>query len=350
VKAKDDVRVVAKASEDVILVGVGLAGGTVGVGAGLNVLSLNGETKASVGGVVRAEGDLVVRAEDDTGITIVSGGLGVGYVGVGAGVGVMVINKDTEAFIANGADITALGRGATGETVRDGGIASGDFTTATAHGVILDARYTEAILNLSIAGGGEFVGASGSVAVTLISSKTQALIGDADVNKVNTIGALSASGDQDVFVTATNKVEVKDLALAVAGGFVGVGGAVDVGTLNNDTSARINDGADVHAADDVEINGASIKTMGSIVISGAGGFVGLAGSVSAWSIGEQLNKDYSSRNQDGSTDQTGNALEKNKKDSAGDPDNKASVDDDAQGQSTTGRKLVADPTNADPSK
>ena len=127
VYAKDDVQVIAHASEDITLVGVGLAGGVVGVGAGVNVLSLNGETIASVGGFVRAGGDLVVRANDDTDVTVVSGGLGVGFVGVGAGIGVLVIAKDTQANIAGGADVTALGGGVNGVSVLTGDISGEDF-------------------------------------------------------------------------------------------------------------------------------------------------------------------------------------------------------------------------------
>ena len=232
VHAKDDVRSQAQASERLLLVGVGLAGATVGVGAGLNVSSLNATTKASAGGMIRAGGDLVVRSDDETDVTVISGGLGVGFVGVGAGVGVLTIDKDTQAYIANGADVTALGAG-TGETVRDGNLSGSTFNTTTAHGVIVDARSGENVFNLAIAGGGGFVGASGSVAVTVVNSSTQGLIGDADVNK-NDNGL--ASPDQDVFVDASNQVTAQTIVVAVAGGFVGVGGSVDVGVLDNNTT------------------------------------------------------------------------------------------------------------------
>jgi len=70
-------------------------------------------------------------------VLIISGGLGAGFVGVGASVGVLVISKDTQAFIANGAVVDA--KGASGGTagVYDGTLTGGDnatgFNTATRH-------------------------------------------------------------------------------------------------------------------------------------------------------------------------------------------------------------------------
>ena len=107
---------------------MGIAGGTVGIGGGVNVLSLNGHTDASIAGKVRAGGDVLVRATDDTKLMVIDGGLGVGFVGVGAGVGVVVLDKHTTALIGDGADVTALGNG-TGFTVRDGTTTDGNFGT-----------------------------------------------------------------------------------------------------------------------------------------------------------------------------------------------------------------------------
>ncbi|MCK7519083.1 MAG: hypothetical protein MZV64_15830 [Ignavibacteriales bacterium] len=46
-------------------------------------------THASIGGTVSAGGDVVVRSSDDTQVTIISGALGAGFVGVGASVRVL---------------------------------------------------------------------------------------------------------------------------------------------------------------------------------------------------------------------------------------------------------------------
>lgn len=297
VTAGNDVRVVAKAAEDILLVGVGIGGGTVGIGGGVNVLVLNTETAATMGGTVRAGGDAVVRAVDDTSLMLIDGGLGVGYVGVGFGVGVVVVDKHTSAIIADGADVTALGQG-TGETVVNGTISGSTFNTTEAHGVIVDAASSEDLFHLAIAGGGGFVGAAGAITVDLISSETKARIGNADINKND--NALASSG-QDVFVNAANRATIETYTLGVAGGVVGIGGSVDVGTLNNNTSALIDNGADVWARDDINVNSVAYKSLDGVVVSAGGGFVGVAGSVSVWSIGTQLNSEYKDKKNDGSS-------------------------------------------------
>lgn len=286
--AGNDVVVSAKAVEDILLVGVGAAGGTVGIGGGINILSVNAETKATVSGTVRAGGDAIVRASDDTSIMLIDGGLGVGYVGVGAGVGVVVLDKHTVAEIADGADVTAKGFG-NGATTANGTMAGATFNTTTAHGVLVEANSSEDVFHLAIAAGGGFVGAAGAVSVDVLSAETKARIGNADINKN---GNTNPSGDQDVFVVAADRATVETYTLGLAGGFVGIGGSVDIGTLNNDTRAVIDNGADVHAADDINVNAVAYKELDTVTISAGGGFVGVAGSINVWSIGTTLNSSY----------------------------------------------------------
>ena len=64
---------------------------------------------------------------------------------------------------SDGANVTALGNG-TGETVRDADLATGAVGDATAHGVIVEARSSEDFFQLAIAGAGGFVGVSATVA------------------------------------------------------------------------------------------------------------------------------------------------------------------------------------------
>ena len=53
VNAKNDVRVEAHASEDLLMIGMGIAAGTVGVGGGVSVLSVSNDTYASIAGKYR---------------------------------------------------------------------------------------------------------------------------------------------------------------------------------------------------------------------------------------------------------------------------------------------------------
>lgn len=111
VRAKDDVRVEASASEDLVMVGFGLAGGFVGVGATVGVLDISNETTARIGAgaVVSAGSDVRVSAADNTHVFELSGALAGGFVGVGGSVGLMMVDKTTHASIGAGAQVDALG-------------------------------------------------------------------------------------------------------------------------------------------------------------------------------------------------------------------------------------------------
>src|SRR5262249_49510500 len=74
-----DISVNASGKEDILLIGIGVAGGVdVGFGAGVSVLVFNDTTRADISGTADAHGNVVVRSSDATDITVVDGGIGVG--------------------------------------------------------------------------------------------------------------------------------------------------------------------------------------------------------------------------------------------------------------------------------
>ncbi|MCA9137711.1 MAG: hypothetical protein KDB00_13160, partial [Planctomycetales bacterium] len=156
VNAIDDVNVKAGASEDILLVGFGLAGGLVGIGGSVDVLSIDNTTQALVGAAtVSVGGDVLVRAIDDTDLDVISGGVGRGFVGIGASVGVVTVDKVTQAIIGNGASVDARGLGTVttgvfnGEQIGDGN----SFATGNVNGVIVQADSSENYKHLAVAAG-----------------------------------------------------------------------------------------------------------------------------------------------------------------------------------------------------
>ena len=97
VRAANDIEVLATATDSIISVSAGLAGGgTVGVGGAVAVIVLTPTTSASIGArtTAFAGGDVHVLASDDTSIVMAALGIGIGgTVGVGASVGVMTTSK-----------------------------------------------------------------------------------------------------------------------------------------------------------------------------------------------------------------------------------------------------------------
>jgi hypothetical protein len=304
VNAANDIVVAAGAKENVIMVGFGVAGGFVGVGGAVDVLSISNKTYASIGdsATVYAGNNVAVMANDDTHVLELSGALAGGFVGVGGSVGVMIVGKDTEATIGTSANVDALGKGALATGLLNGDIdnvGASDFSTTNAHkeggnGVIVQATSSEDILHIVAAAAGGFVGVSGAVGVTLIKAETDAAIdGSAKINQAHQ-GLAGAA--QSVYVGASDKAGVQTFVIGIAGGFVGVSGAVDVGSITDNTKAEIDGGAMVAARKDVKVNAVAMKHIEGFDASGAGGFVGVGGAVSVWSIGSQINGNYHDEN------------------------------------------------------
>ena len=143
----------------------------------------------------------------------------------------------------------------------------------------------------TVAAGVSFVGVSGAVAVTLLNITTAAVIGGGA--KINQADPAAANLQQAVSVDAGDNASVQTFVVGVAGGFVGVSGAIDIGTLNSNIKAEVQAGAIVPAAGDIGVHAVGLQSLTGLTASGAGGFIGVGGAVSDWSVGTQLLHTYS---------------------------------------------------------
>ena len=162
VDAAANVDVTAKASEDFAgaAASAGL-GGDVGVAGSLIGFVVIDTTKAfidSASGTVTtvdAHGSVAVSADDETRAILLSGTLGVGLAaaGVGAGVGIDVITKDTAAYVAANASVTALGGGT--DPNFEAYTSAGSATTAPAQGLLVQANSGESVTSIILASAGD---------------------------------------------------------------------------------------------------------------------------------------------------------------------------------------------------
>ncbi len=306
VDAKRDVEVHASSAEDVLGISIAIAAsGLVGIGGAVTVLVVDNETHAYIDddAEVRAGGNVVVTAADDTDVDVIAigAGIGIGAAGIGAGVGVTVLTKDTRAWIGD-AFVDAMGNsaeilvgdidGTAGKRVFDGSLSAlGAFGRAASgtnvRGVAVVAQSREDVLAIAIAGAGGFgAGIAGAVTVSVLDSDTRAYIdGGARVNTGS-----GANANQDVHVQAVNDVAILAVSGAAAGGIAGLAGGVDVGVIHNDTSAFI--AGDVRAQRDVRVTALADREIDSFAISIGAGGVGLGAAVTVYSIGGNLVATY----------------------------------------------------------
>jgi hypothetical protein len=232
VNARNNVSVTADAKDAIVSVAAGAGGGTVGVAGVVSVTVLTTTTKAftGVGVHISADNNVVVGAHDDTRLLLLTIAAAFGYVGVGAAVGVAVLNKDTEAYVGASNTIDARAQGAGLNGVFDGTIGDDDFGVLPVnsfHGLAVQASSREDVFGFAPAIGGGFVGVAGGVGVTLIGVVVKAFVGENSL-----VNDDAANASQSVNVSAVDWAKTLTIAGGAAGGFVGVAGGVDIGVLN----------------------------------------------------------------------------------------------------------------------
>ncbi|SEK85157.1 hypothetical protein SAMN04488032_107109 [Pacificibacter marinus] len=287
-KAAGDVAVTANAQADFTSFSAALgAGGTVGLAGGVGVISITDVTEASLGGTTVAGGNVQVLADDQTRVASMNGAIAAGFgaAGIGGAVGVLSVKKTTTADIEDGASVTALGNSA-----NTFGAYTGTDMTATRAARGLNVAATSGESNLSIAAsaaGGLYAGISGVVTVQLHDVTTSAKIGN-NVQINQDASQTGATGAQDVYVTARDTSISNVYAGGLAVGLAGIAGTVDVGVIKTTTSATIGDGVVMAAKRDVSASALSNKAGNSVIVSGAGGIVGVAAAVAVYDYGNGI--------------------------------------------------------------
>ncbi|WP_322865055.1 leukotoxin LktA family filamentous adhesin [Aquicoccus sp. G2-2] len=277
--AKGDILVSAKASEDFAIWAIAGAGaGTAAIAGSGSALDLTTVTTAELGGKAVAQGNVDVLAHDQTRTGMMAGSVAIGgTAGVGAAIGVILVDKTVTASIADNANVSAFGLGAR-RAVYDG---SGFSATTSSTGVNVEADSAQSALALVVSGaGGIYVGVSGVLALDLVNVKTSAFIG------ANSTITASGAATQDVNVAARDSTTSAVAAGAISVGLVGLSGAVDVGVFKNSTAAYVEDGVTINAAGDVRVSGLANKAGESTVASGSGGGFALAAGIAVYSYGD----------------------------------------------------------------
>ncbi|NER96837.1 MAG: hypothetical protein F6J86_23810, partial [Symploca sp. SIO1B1] len=292
VQAQKDIQVVAEAQEEILSIGIGVGvGGSAGIAGTVSVISLDNSTHAYIDNdaTVQANGNVLVSASNDTETDVIAGAAGLGLAaGIGASVGVVLIDKDTKAYIGQGASVDGKANTNTFMPVFGDQDKSG-ISMDLIKGVAVQAQSSEDVFTVTVAGGvGLSVGVAGAVAVNIIDSNTTAFIGENALINQDTAGV---NNSQTVNVSAVNDLELFGAGGSVAGGALALAGGVDIGIVENDTSAYLGNGARVNAQEDIDVNAFSAKDVEGLAVSGSIGLASVAGSVAIHSIGAALDQD-----------------------------------------------------------
>ena len=167
------------------------------MGGAVSYVGVNDTTQAYIGDTAttdakgtqaNAGGNVLVDATDDTVAYMVTGSLsvGIGTAGIGGGVSIALLSKNTDAFIGTHATVNALGNSPSLAGIFERRTLADKLRDPTSFfGVAVQAATSENVTNIAVAGGvGFYAGLAGGVSVEIFESNTQAYIGDnANINE-----------------------------------------------------------------------------------------------------------------------------------------------------------------------
>ena len=151
------------------------------------------------------------------------------------------------------------------------------------HGVAVTATNRDDIESFTISLAGGVAGIAISATINVVDTDTRAYIGSGAQLNADTSGA---SDSQSVHIAAGNDFYHLAVAGTLAGGVVGVSPAADVTVLDNTTEAYIGSGAStlVKAKDDITVEAHAREDILLIAFGIAGGVVGIGGAVNVLTI------------------------------------------------------------------
>lgn len=322
VRASEEIRVSSINEESIFSIGAAAGGGgDVGLSGAAAGHSLTTTTLSSVAGgaTLHSFGNVIIEADSATDLSVIAGGAALGgTAGIGISAGVVVLDKQVEASIGDGASVTAWGTGSqpasaatgtyavgfsphdparsseeiqnpgadqyTDEAANAGGELLTDQRSASRgtdelHGLAVTATSRDDIRAIAAAGGiGGTVAVTFGGAVGVLDSVVSAWIGDGALINADNSGA---GDDQSVRVAAGHDFYHLGLGGAASGaGTVGGGAGADVMVINLLTEAGIGSGAILNARRDVDVLASARQDLLSVSgAAGAGGTVGIAGAV-----------------------------------------------------------------------
>ena len=283
--------------DNMMAIGGGAAGSASMAGT-ITILKVGEQAKAYIApsAVVAAGGNVIILADSSQKILVVNGSVsGAGVASLGVATNVLKIANKTQAYIGDGAQVTANANGSA-EAGADGSISSSvkdgysknlngsastadmDYVSSSAGssgmtGVLVNAKSAQQIRTWVISGStAGSVAAAGSVNVVIFESSTEAWIGKKAV--------VIAGNKGDIRVIATDSTALQTVTGNVtASGAVSAGLASDTITFSKFTRAYVGAGASLSSGRNIVIRANSDETYLTAVVSAGAAAGAVAGAV-----------------------------------------------------------------------
>lgn len=269
----DKLSVDAEAKQGIssLTTGISAAAGGAGVSNATSVALLEGKTTAQINGTAVSAASLDVTSDHTAKMNTLGVAVGASEVGVGIGVSVLNENSETAAKVT-AADI--------------------NMSKEDSQVTIKANNHTKVNYQLYNGGGG-LVGVAGSIGVSNVNSKVNTTVEDTSIGQQAANTEEIEGAAKNIQISAENDIDFTNNSGTVGGGAVGVGVGVAVNTIDSQVQTRV-DRAELHASGAIDVSANETRKVNQLAVNAQAGSVAGGANIMITNVGKTVDSVYGS--------------------------------------------------------
>ena len=269
----DKLSVDAEAKQGIssLTTGISAAAGGAGVSNATSVALLEGKTTAQINGTAVSAASLDVTSDHTAKMNTLGVAVGASEVGVGIGVSVLNENSETAAKVTD-ADI--------------------NMSKEDSQVTIKANNHTKVNYQLYNGGGG-LVGVAGSIGVSNVNSKVNTTVEDTSIGQQAANTEEIEGAAKNIQISAENDIDFTNNSGTVGGGAVGVGVGVAVNTIDSQVQTRV-DCAELHASGAIDVSANETRKVNQLAVNAQAGSVAGGANIMITNVGKTVDSVYGS--------------------------------------------------------
>lgn len=269
----DKLSVDAEAKQGIssLTTGISAAAGGAGVSNATSVALLEGKTTAQINGTAVSAASLDVTSDHTAKMNTLGVAVSASEVGVGIGVSVLNENSETAAKVTD-ADI--------------------NMSKEDSQVTIKANNHTKVNYQLYNGGGG-LVGVAGSIGVSNVNSKVNTTVEDTSIGQQAANTEEIEGAAKNIQISAENDIDFTNNSGTVGGGAVGVGVGVAVNTIDSQVQTRV-DRAELHASGAIDVSANETRKVNQLAVNAQAGSVAGGANIMITNVGKTVDSVYGS--------------------------------------------------------
>lgn len=269
----DKLSVDAEAKQGISSLTTGISAAAVGAGVSnaTSVALLEGKTTAQINGTAVSAASLDVTSDHTAKMNTLGVAVGASEVGVGIGVSVLNENSETAAKVTD-ADI--------------------NMSKEDSQVTIKANNHTKVNYQLYNGGGG-LVGVAGSIGVSNVNSKVNTTVEDTSIGQQAANTEEIEGAAKNIQISAENDIDFTNNSGTVGGGAVGVGVGVAVNTIDSQVQTRV-DRAELHASGAIDVSANETRKVNQLAVNAQASSVAGGANIMITNVGKTVDSVYGS--------------------------------------------------------